>query len=236
MKRVLIINPNSNSNMTKIIFSAARNYNTDLFEIEVINPEHGPITIENNFERILTGNEFVKEVKKGIEKGYDGFMDGAICDPGLFAAKELSSVPVVGFGEASMILSLPLGHKFAILTANKRFEPIMQDLVKGYGLMDRCASIRSTGLTILQTANDKDLTIKMMIKAGRRAIEEDSAEVLLLGSAGMGGLAQTISEVLEVPVIDPVIAGLSVMEMILRSSYKTSKLNLFKIPEPKEIR
>lgn len=236
MKRVLIINPNTNSDMTELILNAAKEFDTELFKIEARNAAHGPLTIENNFERILASNGFIREIRKGVARAYDGFIEGAICDPGLFGAKEISSVPVVGLGEASMLLSLPLGYKFSILAANNRFKPIMLDLVKSYGLLDRCASVRVTGLTILQTANDRDLTTNTMIKEGRRAIEEDSAEILILGSAAMGGLARPIQEELSVPVIDPVIAGMSVMDMLLRSKQNTSKINLFKTPETKEIR
>ena len=75
-----------------------------------------------------------------------------------------------------------------------------------------------------------------MITEGRKAIDEDSAEVLILGSAGMGGIARTIQEELSVPVIDPVLAGMSVMEMLVRSNYATSEINLFRTPDSKEIK
>ena len=67
MKKVLIINPNTSSNMTKIILETSNAYHTDLFKTDVINPKQGPLTIENNVERILSANEFIREIKENKE-------------------------------------------------------------------------------------------------------------------------------------------------------------------------
>ncbi|MEM3858431.1 MAG: hypothetical protein QW478_03375 [Candidatus Micrarchaeaceae archaeon] len=112
----------------------------------------------------------------------------------------------------------------------------MEDLIKTYRFSDRCASIRVKWLTILQTENNREFNVSTMIREGKKAIEEDFAEVLILGSARMRGLAGLIQEELPIPPIDLVLASLSVMEMLLYSNNSTNKINLSSTPDHEEIK
>jgi len=84
---------------------------------------------------------------------HDGRFDGAIVacfgDPGLFAARELTTAPVVGISEASMLTALTLGRRFSILTTTPRNAAKLEDLVRLYGLESRCASVRASRMTVL---------------------------------------------------------------------------------------
>ena len=120
-----------------------------------------------------------------------------------------------------MLYSLPLGHKFSILSLKRKKIPQKEDLVKKYGLESRCASIRSTGLGVVATEKDKR---EKLLKEGMAAVIEDGAEVLILGCAGMAGLDKEIEQAVKVPVIDGVPCALMIIESFVRYGVKTSKI------------
>jgi len=138
--------------------------------------------------------------------------------------RELTDKPVIGIGEASMLLALPLGHKFSILSLKRKKIPQKEDLVKKYGLENRCASIRATGLGVV--ANDKEKREKL-IQEGEKAVTEDRAEVLILGCAGMAGMDKEIEKAIEVPVIDGVVSALMLIESLIRYGALTSKVGKY---------
>ena len=42
-----------------------------------------------------------------------------------------------------------LGHRFSIVTTSPRWKPLLEDAVRTYGFAIRCASVRSSGLAVL---------------------------------------------------------------------------------------
>lgn len=230
--KILIINPNTSVEMSKAVEKSVRKYARKDVELSVVNPQLGPISIDNRFDRSLTMPGVLGEVKKGLKQNFDGIIIAAACDPGLYAARELAEIPVIGAGEASMLMACTLGHKFSILTLLSRFKGEMEEIVKIYGLQDRCASIRPTNVPALASKKAK----QALIKAGRKAIEEDGAEVLCLGCVGMAGLDEELSRALKVPVIDPTVAALKLIEALIDWGKKTSKIETFKPPAKKEIK
>jgi len=123
-----------------------------------------------------------------------------------------------------MLFALPLGHKFSILSLKRKKIPQKEDLVRKYGLENRCASIRTTGLGVV--ANYKEKREKL-IQEGLKAVKEDGAEVLILGCAGMAGLDKEIEKIINVPVIDGVVSALMLIESFIRYGVSTSKVGKY---------
>jgi allantoin racemase len=136
----------------------------------------------------------------------------------------LTSKPAIGIGEASMLFALPLGHKFSILSLKRKKIPQKEDLVKKYGLENRCASIRATGLGVVANYKEKK---EKLIQEGEKAVKEDGAEVLILGCAGMAGLDKEIEKIVNVPVIDGVVSALMLIESLIRYGASTSKVGKY---------
>lgn len=63
-----------------------------------------------------------------------------------------------------------------------------------------------------------------MVEQGKKAIEEDGAEVLILGCTGMTGMAQKLSEALGVYVIDPLPTAVKLAETLVSLKLSQSKL------------
>ena len=97
-------------------------------------------------------------------------------------------------------------------------------MVRKYGLENRCASIRITGLGVIATDEEKR---EKLVQEGIKAVEEDGAEVLILGCAGMTGLDKEIEKIVGVPTIDGVVSALMIMESLIRYGVSTSKVGKY---------
>lgn len=166
----------------------------------------------------------------------DGYVIACYGDPGLYAARELASAPVVGIGETSMLMACMLGYKFSIITILDRFIAPVEEMVKRYGLSERCASIRVINTPVLDIEGGGEMTMSLMVEEGARAVKEDRAEVLLLGCAGMAGLEEMMEERLGVPVIDGIVSAIKFLEALYDYGKKTRKALTFRSPEVKEIK
>ncbi len=233
--KVKIINPNTSQSMTETIRKTAEKYARPETDIVAVSPKRGPESIECYYDETLAGPGILEEVRLGMRDGYEGYVIACFGDPALFAAKEVADSPVIGIAEASMNMATVLGYKFSILTVLRSAIPVMEDMVKRYGLISRCASIRSIDIPVLEIGKNIEKVKEALVEAGRRAIEEDRAEVLLLGCAGMTDLDHYLEERLHVPVIDGVVAAIKLLEAIHEYGKKTSKALMFRPPRKKRI-
>ncbi len=221
--KILCINPNSSSEVTEGIEKICKNYALPNTEIEVKFIKEAPRGIESYLDAAISERYLLEKFKKWKEQ-YDGFIVACHSDIGVDLLRELTDKPVIGIGEASMLFALPLGYKFSILSLKRKKIPQKEDLVRKYGLENRCASIRITGLGVVD--NDKEKREKL-IKQGIKAVKEDGAEVLILGCAGMAGLDKEIEKIVGVPTIDGVVSALLIIESLIRYGAKTSKVGKY---------
>ncbi len=221
--KILCINPNSSKEVTTGIKETCNKYPLTDIPLEVIDIPESPSGIET-YQDAALAEKYLLEKFFTLEKSYDGFIIACHSDIGVDVLRELTVKPVIGIGEASMLFALPLGHKFSILSLKEKKIPQKEDQVKRYGLEDRCASIRATGLGVVATYQDKK---EKLLEAGFKAVKEDGAEVLILGCAGMAGLDKELEKIIGVPVIDGVVSALLLMEGFLRYQLSTSKMRKY---------
>jgi allantoin racemase len=220
--------------MTRDIASQARRYASADTEVEAISPRWGPASIEGHLEDELAAVAMLEAVAERADR-YDGVIVACYGDPGLYAARELSPVPVVGIAEASMLMACMVAHRFSVVTVLPRVRPLIEDVVARYGLTARCASVRATPLAVLDIERDPDAAEREIAAEAARAIDEDGAEAICLGCAGMGPLDRRVQETLGVPVIDGVAAAVKLLEALSGYGLFTSRVAAFKAPEPKEL-
>jgi allantoin racemase len=232
--RILVINPNTSEEMTQDIDREARQYARADTEIETVCPAWGPRSIEGHYEEELAAVAMLEVVKERASE-FDGVVIACYGDPGLAAAREISPVPVVGIAEASMLMACTVAHSFSIVTVLPRVKPLLENTVRLHGLEARCASIRTTPLSVLDCERDPEAAGREIVKAAKRAIEEDGAEAICLGCAGMGPLDKAVSGEVGVPVLDGVACAVKLVEGLLDYGLATSRVAAYKEPEPKEI-
>ena len=218
--RLLLINPNTTEAMTREMASAARAAAAPGTEILAATVAEGVPFIDGYRDEALAAAAVVRLVT-AREQDYDAAILACFGDPGLYAARELLGVPVVGIAEASFHVAMSLAHRFAVLTTVDRAIPGTHDLLRHYGVEQRCASVRATGLEVLDVDAGTS-SIEAMEAAGRLALS-DGAEALCLGCGAMVGAARELSRRLAVPVIEAVPAAVMAAESLVRLGLSTSK-------------
>jgi|SRR5581483_947642 len=232
--RILAINPNTTQAMTDDIGRQARKYARPDTEIVAVSPPYGPRSIEGHFEDYIAAAAAVEMVAQ-YRDDYDAFIIACYGDPGLYACREVTEKPVIGIAEASIRMSGFLAHNYSIVTVLPRVRPLLADLVRSVGMESRCASIRCCNLTVLEIEQDPRRAVVELINESKKAVEEDHAESILLGCAGMGPLDEEIYNAVHVPVLDGTVCAVKIAEGLYDYKQMTSKVAAFAWPEPKEL-
>ena len=220
--RILIINPNSSKNMTSIIQEAADNYSGGEFEVKCLSNPEAPDFIESYEDQVKSAPGMIKIVKNNENK-YDAFIIACHCDPNLDTLKEITARPVIGIGEASMKIASMLGHRFSVISASLDSIPNKEALIRKYHLQDLLASIK-----VAQPDEDGKVDNDKFLSAAADAINEDMAEVIVLGCACMSGLDKYIQDKLGIPVLDGVICALIIATGLVKYQVSTSKIRKYK--------
>ena len=231
--RILVINPNTSEEMTSDIGDAARRYARADTELETVCPDWGPRSIEGHYEDYVAAVATLDVIRERAD-GFDGVVIACFGDPGLPAAREVSPVPVVGIAEAAMLTACTVAHRFSIVTVLPRVKPFLEDVVRYHGLESRCASIRTTPLSVLDCERDPSAAEREIVKASHAAIADDGAEAICLGCAGMGPLDKAVQGQIGVPVLDGTACAVKLLEGIVDYGLFTSRVAAYKEPEPKE--
>ena len=165
----------------------------------------------------------------GINAEQEGF--SAVCidtmsDSGVAALRSILSIPVIGPGRTSMLFALSLGTKFSIITMWEKWRHLYDKTVKDLGIGHALASVRSINMAPDNQAllNGKEEALfPLLEQAAKKAIEEDGAEVILLGSTTMHQAHDCLSKSLDVPVINPGPMTYKMAEMMVSSSLSHSR-------------
>lgn len=152
------------------------------------------------------------------EHGHDADVVLLACfgDPGLGGLKELAHQPVVGMAEASCLLASGLGGKFAIVTGGHRWKPILEEFTSSIGLRSRLAGIETVAPTGAEIAENPERSLALLADACRSVAQRTDASSVILGGAGLAGLAAMLTDAVPVPVIDSLAAGIGTALAIAR--------------------
>jgi allantoin racemase len=209
--KIMIINPNSDEDMTAAIQETAAAYVQKRYTVVTVSTPGAPFFIET-YEDALHAAPGMMQLIREHESVYDAFILACHCDPHLDLLREITIRPVVGIGEASMKIATMLGHSFSILSTTVHSMPQKEALVRTYGLHPFLTSIRVPPTD----------TEESYLSAARSAVE-DGAEVIVLGCAGMTGFHNSLQEALEIPVLDGVVCALIIAEGLVRTGISQSK-------------
>ena len=211
-------------------YNSAKEPDTELFYSFA---DKGTGAVEQEFQIQLGATYLMKQVMEVDEKFYDGVIIPCGLDPCLVAAREYLKIPVVCPLSTAVNLASILGRKFSIISPNSPgIKYAAMDRIRAYAMEAKLASIRPivTPLADFGTFS-LDQALEEITTAARKAIDEDGADVILLGCGAMEG-AGTLSKRLGVPVIDLAIAALKMCELIVKLGLSHSKVAY---PHPSEL-
>jgi len=219
--RILIINPNSDPGMTAAIQRSADNFVNGEFDVVCKLTPGAPEFIETYEDQIKAAPGMAQLIRENEER-FDAFIVACHCDPNLDAMKEITRKPVVGIGEASMKIASMLGHRFSVVSTAKHSIPNKEALIRKYHLEGLLASVRAPR-DEMATASDEE----KYLQAAQSALEEDMAEVIVLGCAGMAGLDKRLEKELGAPVLDGVVCALIIAAGLIKYRVSTSKIRRY---------
>lgn len=213
--KIVVINPNSDEEFTRLIGESARGAASPGGEIIALSVADGPKFIETHKDGALCAPGMMRIVEE--QSDADGFVIACTCDPNLDVLREMTDKPVVGAGESSMIMALPLGALFSVIQVTEGSVQAKKELVRGYGLQDRCASVRA-----VREKGEEPLE-ERLLEAAKLARDLDGAEVITLGCACLAGLDKRLQEALGIPVVDGIAAGVRLIEALAGGGAFTSR-------------
>lgn len=219
---IRVLNPNSDAAMTAVVLDAARAVAAPGTTVSAWSPKTGPAAIETHVDEAFGQVAIVGEV---AATGVDAYVIACFGDTGRDAARDLAEVPVVGMTEAALMCAALVAHRFAVVTLPVRTVAMSERVVRHLGLEHRCV-VRGVDLAVGEILDaDADVAVaELMVAASLRAVREDGAEAIVLGCAGLAGVAGAIEAACGVPVIDGVAAGVGLAESLVRQGLRTSPI------------
>lgn len=201
IKSLMVINPNSSQSVTDGIASALSPFENRGVPISCLTLAKGPPGIETQRQADLTIAPMLA-LAAAHEAEAAGYVIACFGDPGLHALRDQTPLPVVGIQEAAVMTALTLGQRFGVIAILPTSIPRHMRAFGAMGVLDRLAGDRALGLGVLELA-DRDRTLAAMIETGLRLRDEDGANVLITGCAGMAYLRAPLEEATGLPVVEP---------------------------------
>lgn len=216
---ILVINPNSSTSVTRSMEACLGPVRASTsHSINCIELAKSPPGIETDDHVAAVVPNIIEAVSNSSA---DAFVVSCFSDPGIAQVRKLVARPVVGIAEAAYLAALGLGNRFGIVSLGQSSIDRHLRYLKALELDRRLAGDRSINMTVVQLmAGD---VVETVSRTARLLRDEDGADVIILGCAGLGSYRQAMQESLGIPVIDPVQAGVALACTNLDLAYGKKK-------------
>lgn len=204
-RRVLVINPNSNQTVTDGFDAALEPLRASgNIEIECVTLTEGPFGIESQADVEAVTLPLRDLVRARGDA--DCFVIACYSDPGLHVCREATSKPVLGIQECGVLTALSRGDRFGVIAIMDKSIRRHTRYMRQMGVIGRLAGERAANLTVAESASGEG-TFDRLVEVGSALKDEDGADTIVLGCAGMAAHRAGLETRLEIPVIDPVQAA-----------------------------
>ncbi len=224
--RIRIIGTNTNDRSFKL---QAFTQFADLFDIDMVKLDSGPQSIETEFDEMLSAPYVVARAIEAEQQGIDAVIIDCMGDPGLDAARECVNIPVLGPGETGLHLAAMMGHKFCFVTVADSVRPMIEKHARIYGVARQMTPVRVVDVPVLDINDSHEELVERMTRESLAAIDDDHADVIVLGCTGFIGLGAELANNLRnagkaAPVIDPLPATVMTAFALVRAGLSHSPL------------
>lgn len=196
-----------------------------------------PKNYVSQYDLVLADMGMMEAGLDAQERGFDAVCIDTMSDSGVAALRSVLDIPVFGPGRASMLMAMMLGDRFSIITMWEQWKHLYTKTLRDLKLTDQCASVRSIDVAPDNQGllKDKESEIfPLLEEAAQKCIDEDGAQVILLGSTTMHQAHAYLSERLNVPVINPGPLSYKMAESALALGLTHSRAAYAKSPAPKD--
>ncbi|MGE0348336.1 aspartate/glutamate racemase family protein [Hydrogenophaga sp.] len=209
MRHLLVINPNTSVGVSSLLQTHVQQAAGLHVKVRTVTARFGSPYIADEASYAVAAHAALDAWAHDLatqEPAPDAVLIGCFGDPGLMALRESSPVPVTGLAEAAFVEAARHG-RYAIVTGGERWGPMLQRLAQALGQAQQLAGIHTVAPTGAQLAADPVAARALLAQACRDASRQLGVQAVILGGAGLAGMAAAVQAEVPLPVIDSVLAG-----------------------------
>ena len=226
--KILIINPDYGMTQEEMALRCRilEEYTAPDTQLAMVCPQNSGVELNSALDVVLAAPEIVQLAADGQNAGFDAVILYCFSDPVIDACREALRIPVIGGAQASCLAALNVCRSFGIILADESRLPEKKLFLRTLGVSpERIGQIAAVNLNGISPWADRETTFKKLLACGQKMMRETHTEAIVLGCLSFLGLAEPLSRVLGIPVIDPAVAAVTTAESIVRQRLFTSKVS-----------
>lgn len=226
--KILIINPDYGMTQEEMALRCRilEEYTAPDTQLAMVCPQNSGVELNSALDVVLAAPEIVQLAADGQNAGFDAVVLYCFSDPVIDACREALRIPVIGGAQASCLAALNVCRSFGVILADEARLPEKKLFLHTLGVSpERIGQIAAVNLNGISPWADRETTFKKLLACGQKMMRETHTEAIVLGCLSFLGLAEPLSRVLGIPVIDPAVAAVTTAESIVRQRLFTSKIS-----------
>lgn len=226
--KILIINPDYGMTQEEMALRCRilEEYTAPDTQLAMVCPQSSGVELNSALDVVLAAPEIVQLAADGQNAGFDAVVLYCFSDPVIDACREALRIPVIGGAQASCLAALNVCRSFGVILADEARLPEKKLFLRTLGISpERIGQIAAVNLNGISPWADRETTFKKLLACGQKMMRETHTEAIVLGCLSFLGLAEPLSRVLGIPVIDPAVAAVTTAESIVRQRLFTSKVS-----------
>ena len=226
--KILIINPDYGMTQEEMAFRCRilEEYTAPDTQLAMVCPQNSGVELNSALDVVLAAPEIVQLAADGQNAGFDAVVLYCFSDPVIDACREALRIPVIGGAQASCLAALNICRSFGVILADEARLPEKKLFLRTLGVSpERIGQIAAVNLNGISPWADRETTFKKLLACGQKMMRETHTEAIVLGCLSFLGLAEPLSRMLGIPVIDPAVAAVTTAESIVRQRLFTSKVS-----------
>lgn len=226
--KILIINPDYGMTQEEMALRCRilEEYTAPDTQLAMVCPQSSGVELNSALDVVLAAPEIVQLAADGQNAGFDAVVLYCFSDPVIDACREALRIPVIGGAQASCLAALNVCRSFGVILAEEARLPEKKLFLRTLGVSpERIGQIAAVNLNGISPWADRETTFKKLLACGQKMMRETHTEAIVLGCLSFLGLAEPLSRVLGIPVIDPAVAAVTTAESIVRQRLFTSKVS-----------
>ncbi len=226
--KILIINPDYGMTQEEMALRCRilEEYTAPDTQLAMVCPQSSGVELNSALDVVLAAPEIVQLAADGQNAGFDAVVLYCFSDPVIDACREALRIPVIGGAQASCLAALNVCRSFGVILADEARLPEKKLFLRTLGVSpERIGQIAAVNLNGISPWADRETAFKKLLACGQKMMRETHTEAIVLGCLSFLGLAEPLSRVLGIPVIDPAVAAVTTAESIVRQRLFTSKVS-----------
>ena len=198
MKRLIVINPNSNATITRAMAAAVEDRQSPQCRIDTEMLPEGPFGIESDADIAAVVRPICNLIRA---RPVDGYVIGCYSDPGIDDARSVTEAPVFGIQESAARFSTRFGDGFGVLALSQQSIDRHLRYLQRIGLSGRLAGEHALDMPVAEGTSTA--AFARLLDGARALKQQFDPTSIILGCTGMTIHRSALQNEIGLPVIDP---------------------------------